>query len=81
MCIVRPLQYAEHHLLDHEFDLSLFDSRYCNDQHGASAYPPGMLLKVILWPTPRVSSAAGVSSGCVANISPSLPGPATARQT
>ncbi|MEY4592707.1 MAG: hypothetical protein RIR18_1602 [Pseudomonadota bacterium] len=41
-------EYAVHHLLDQEFDLSLFDSRYRNDQSGASAYPPGMLLKVIL---------------------------------
>ena len=41
-------EYAVHHLLDQEFDLSLFDSRYRNDQSGASAYPPGMLLRVIL---------------------------------
>lgn len=41
-------EYAVHHLLDHELDLSLFDCRYRNDQHGASAYLPGMLLKVIL---------------------------------
>lgn len=41
-------EYAVHHLLDHEFDLSRFDCRYRNDQRGASAYPPGMLLKVIL---------------------------------
>lgn len=41
-------EHAVHHLLEHEFDLSLFDTRYRNDQSGASAYPPGMLLKVIL---------------------------------
>ena len=40
--------YAVHYLLEHEFDLSLFDPRYRNDQRGACAYPPGMLLKVIL---------------------------------
>ena len=40
--------HAVHHLLDHDFDLSGFDARYRNDQTGASAYPPGMLLKVIL---------------------------------
>jgi hypothetical protein len=37
-----------HHLLDHDFDLSGFDARYRNDTNGAPAYPPGMLLKVIL---------------------------------
>ena len=40
--------HAVHHLLDHDFDLSGFDARYRNDKTGASAYPPGMLLKVIL---------------------------------
>ncbi len=39
-------EHAVHHLLEHEFDLSIFDTRYCNDLNGATAYPPGMLLKV-----------------------------------
>jgi hypothetical protein len=34
-------EYAVHQLLDHEFDLSLFDGHYRNDQRGARAYPPG----------------------------------------
>jgi transposase len=42
------LAWAINHLLDHDFDLSAFDARYDNDQVGAPAYPPGMLLKVIL---------------------------------
>ena len=40
--------HAVHHLLDHDFDLSVFDVRYRNDATGATAYPPGMLLKIIL---------------------------------
>jgi len=40
--------HAVHHLLDHDFDLSVFDARYRNDATGATAYPPGMLLKIIL---------------------------------
>ena len=36
-------------LLDHDIDLSDLDSRYCNDETGATAYPPAMLLKVILF--------------------------------
>ena len=40
--------HAVHHLLEHDFDLSGFDTRYRNDATGASAFPPGMLLKVIL---------------------------------
>ena len=40
--------HAVHHLLEHDFDLTSFDARYRNDATGASAFPPGMLLKVIL---------------------------------
>jgi transposase len=40
--------HAVHYLLDNDFDLSGFDARYRNDDTGASAYPPGMLLKLIL---------------------------------
>jgi len=40
--------HAVHHLLENDFDLSGFDARYRNDETGASAYPPGMLLKIIL---------------------------------
>jgi transposase len=58
-------EHAVHHLLDHEFDLSLFDSRYCNDQSGASAYPPGMLLKVILCAYAQgVVSSRGIERLC-----------------
>ncbi|HEX5394729.1 MAG TPA: transposase, partial [Rhodocyclaceae bacterium] len=41
-------EFAVDWLVDHQLDLTGFDSRYRNDQAGASAYPPGMLLKVIL---------------------------------
>ena len=30
-------EHAVHYLLDREFDLSLFDARYGNDQSGATA--------------------------------------------
>ena len=42
------LEHALNHLLDHEIDLSGFDARFANDDTGASAYPPAMLLKVVL---------------------------------
>ncbi|MDO9364943.1 MAG: hypothetical protein Q7T58_01160, partial [Methylotenera sp.] len=31
----RSFEYALNHLLDHELDLSGFDTRYCNDVTGA----------------------------------------------
>jgi hypothetical protein len=37
------------YLSEHEIDLSGFDGRYRNDATGAAAYPPGLLLKVVLF--------------------------------
>ena len=42
-------EHALNELLDHDLDLSDFDARYRNDETGATAYPPAMLLKVILF--------------------------------
>lgn len=42
-------EYALNHLVDHELDLSRFDARFNNDNTGAPALPPAMLLKVVLF--------------------------------
>jgi transposase len=42
-------EHALNHLLDCEIDLSGFDARFRNDDTGATAYPPAMLLKVVLF--------------------------------
>jgi transposase len=39
--------HALHHLLD-ELDLSVFDGHYRNDETGATAHDPGMLLRAVL---------------------------------
>jgi len=41
-------EYALCHLVDHELDLSDFHARYKNNDEGASAYDPGVLIKIIL---------------------------------
>ena len=53
-------EHALNHLLDRELDLSGFDARFSNDVTGASAYPPALLLKVVLFAYSRgmVSSRA-----------------------
>jgi transposase len=53
-------EHALNHLLDHEIDLSGLDARYANDDTGAPAYPPAVLLKLILFAYSRglVSSRA-----------------------
>ena len=43
------LEHALNHLLDHAIDLSHFDARFKNDEIGAPAHPPALLLKVVLF--------------------------------
>ena len=42
-------EHAMNHLIDRELDLTSFDVRFKNDLTGAAAYPPAMLLKVVLF--------------------------------
>ena len=42
-------EYALNHIIDKEFDLSIFDERYKNDETGAPAYDPAIMLKIILY--------------------------------
>src|SRR5687768_12696516 len=42
-------EYTLNYLIDQEFDLSVFEARYRNDETGAPAYDPAILLKIILY--------------------------------
>ena len=42
-------EYTVNYLVDNEINLSVFESRYCNDETGAPAYDPAILLKIILF--------------------------------
>jgi transposase len=58
-------EHALNHLIDHELDLSGFDARFCNDTTGASAYPPGLLLKVVLFAYSRgIVSSRAMAAAC-----------------
>jgi transposase len=58
-------EHALDHLLDHEIDLSHFDVRFRNDETGASAYPPAMLLKVVLFAYSRgIVSSRAIERAC-----------------
>jgi transposase len=50
-------EHAVNHLLDNDIDLSSFDASFRNDETGAPAYQPAMLLKIVL-----VAYAHGVVS-------------------
>jgi transposase len=58
-------EHALDHLLDHEIDLSALDARFKNDETGASAYPPAMLLKVILFAYAQgIVGSRGIERAC-----------------
>jgi transposase len=58
-------EHALHHLLEHELDLSAFDARFQNDETGAPAYPPAMLLKVVLFAYSQgIVSSRGIERAC-----------------
>ena len=58
-------EHALCHLIDHEIDLSGFDGRYSNDLSGAAAYPPAMLLKVVLFAYSRgIVSSRAIERAC-----------------
>ena len=58
-------EHALNHLVDHELDLSRFDVRYKNDLTGATAYPPAMLLKVVLFAYSRgIVSSREIERAC-----------------
>jgi transposase len=58
-------EHALNHLVDHQLDLSRFDTRYKNDLTGASAYPPALLLKVVLFAYSRgIVSSREIERAC-----------------
>ena len=58
-------EHALNYLIDHQLDLSGFDTRYKNDLTGATAYPPAMLLKVVLFAYSRgIVSSRDIERAC-----------------
>jgi transposase len=58
-------EHAVHHLFEREIDLSHFDARFRNDETGATAYPPAMLLKIVLFAYAQgIVSSRGIARAC-----------------
>lgn len=47
--VAGTFEHALDWLIDYELDLRSFDARYRNDANGAPAYPPQLLLKIVLF--------------------------------
>jgi transposase len=62
-------EHALHHLLEHAIDLTPFDARYQNDTTGAPAFPPGMLLRVVLFAYSRgIVSSRAIARACEEHV-------------
>ncbi len=62
-------EFALDHLVDHELDLSGLDARFRNDETGASAYDPRVMLKIVLLGYSRgLISSRGIERACSQNV-------------
>ena len=62
-------EHALNHLLDHEIDLARFDARFRNDTTGAPAFPPAVLLKVVLFAYARgIVSSRAIARACTEHV-------------
>lgn len=62
-------EYASHHLMEHQVDLSAFDACYGNDHWGARAYDPKLLLKMVLFAYSRgIIGSRRIERACRENI-------------
>lgn len=63
------IEHALNYLLDHQIDLTGLDARFCNDAAGAAAYPPAMLLKIILFAYSQgIISSRNIERACREHI-------------
>ncbi len=62
-------EYALCRLIDHEFDLSDLEARFSNDECGAPAYAPSVLLKIVLLAYSRgIVSSRAMQRACLQNV-------------
>jgi len=62
-------EYTLSYLIDNELDLSVFEARYHNDDTGAPAFDPGVLLKIVIYAYSRgITSSRRIEQACRENI-------------
>ena len=62
-------EYARHSLIEERLDLAAFDARYKNDETGAPAYDPAILLKIIMYAYSKgVTSSRRIEQLCCENV-------------
>lgn len=62
-------EYSLNYLVDHKLDLLIFDERYRNEETGATAYDPRILLKIILFAYSRgIVHSRRIAQACEENV-------------
>ena len=62
-------EYTLNELIDTEVDMSVFEARYRNDEAGAPAYDPAILLKIILYAYSRgITQSREIARLCRENV-------------
>ena len=62
-------EYTLNELIDNEVDLKVFEGRYHNDETGAPAYDPAILLKIILYAYSRgITQSREIARLCRENV-------------
>ena len=62
-------EFTLDHLIDHELDLSALDARFKNDQTGATAYDPRVMMKIVLLAYSRgLISSRAIERVCQQNV-------------
>jgi transposase len=62
-------EHTLHHLIDNDLDLSILDSCYQNDETGAPAYDPRILLKIVLYAYSKgIFSSRKIADCCNDNV-------------
>ncbi|MCH7677561.1 IS1182 family transposase [candidate division KSB1 bacterium] len=63
------IEYAIHELVEQEIDLSIFEDRFKNDDSGAPAFDPKILLKIVLFAYSRgIIGSRPIERACQENI-------------
>ncbi|MCK4463870.1 MAG: transposase, partial [Candidatus Omnitrophica bacterium] len=62
-------EYALSYIVDKEIDVTIFETRYKNDETGAPAYDPAILLKIVLYAYSRgITSSRQIENFCRENV-------------
>jgi transposase len=62
-------EYALHHIVDNHIDFNVFEHRYHNDETGAPAFDPAILLQIVLFAYSRgITSSRRIAQCCEENI-------------